>query len=106
MKRIVQALNALNIPVVPIETDKAQTCLVYQWYQTSFFNYRLELRLIASSFKEAEQLAPQVMDILNDFGDNNKIEGIASIDLNGGGSMKDYENNTIQRLFYFDVIMK
>lgn len=106
MKRIVQALKALNIPVVPIETDTVQTCLVYQWYQTSFLHYRLELRLITSGFTEAEKLAPQVMSILNDFGDNNKIDGIASINLNGGGSMKDYENNTYQRLFYYDVIMK
>lgn len=105
MIKIVKQLEKLDIPVVPLETEKVETCLVYNWYQTNIYTYRLELRLIAMTFAEAEELARRTFELINDFGDENKMANI-SIEQNGGGSLKDYENNTIQRLLYFDVIKK
>lgn len=107
MIRIVKELTEkLNVPVIPVETNKVQNCVVYQWYGVALYNYRLQLRVIAESFDKCEEISKEVMKTINDFGDLNKVKGIASVELNGGGSLKDNQTNTIQRIMYFDIVTK
>lgn len=107
MLRIIDYLKeTLELPISPIETDTVQDCIVYKYYQVSRYKWRLEVRLIGSTFADADRFASTAISAINDFGDVWKIEGISSIVLNGGGVMKDYETNTIHRLLYFDVVMK
>lgn len=98
--------TASGVSVKPFDTDTVETCITYRYWQTSRFNWRLELRIIGFTLAEVEDIAKDVLDGINDFGDTAKIEGFASVELNGGGILKDYATNTIQKLLYFDVVMK
>ena len=90
----------------PLETSEVETCIVYRYYQTTRFNYRLELRIIGFTLMEVDSIVEKILDGINNFGDTAKVNGFASIELNGGGVMKDYQTNTIQKVLYFDVVKK
>ena len=66
----------------------------------------MELRVIGFTLAEVEDIAKDIMEGINDFGDTAMVEGYASVELNGGGTLKDYATNTIQKLLYFDVVKK
>ena len=90
----------------PLETDKVETCIVYRYHQTGRFNYHLELRVIGFSLMEVDSIVEDILEGINDFGDTAKVRNFASIELNGGGVMKDNNTNTIQKVLYFDVVKK
>lgn len=105
MLRVINAIEEkTGLTPVPIETKNAEKCVVYRYHKTAKYSYRLELRVMASTFKECKEIADKIYE-LEDFGDETYIDGV-SISLNGGGTLKDYENNMIQTLIYFDVITK
>ena len=107
MIKIIEALETAmpNKKIIPTQSKNSDPCIIYKWYQVSFLQYRLELRIIEKTFSECEAVAKTIMNTINDFGDANKIENISSIELNGGGDLIDNSTNTTQRLMYFDVIM-
>ena len=98
--------TASGISVKPFDTDKVETCITYRYWQTSRFNWRLEIRIIGFTLAEVEDILEDVLDGINDFGDTAKVEGYASVELNGGGMLKDYATNTVQKMLYFDVVKK
>ena len=102
--------DALSIPIKPFDTDKIEDCVVYRFYPATdngaVQTNRLQLRIITKTLKKAEQYKDDVKQSLLAIGDNNKIKGINSIILNGGGTLKDYETNTVQIIMYFDIVSK
>lgn len=95
-----------NLMPIPLKTTKAEKCIVYKFWQTAAYTYRLELRIIDFSMAGSEETASAIIKNICNFGDSNKITGISSIVLNGGGILEDIETNTIQRILYFDLIIK
>ena len=107
MLRVLNKINEItNLKPIPLKTTKAEKCIVYKFWQTAAYTYRLELRVIDFTMAEAEATAAAITKNICNFGDSNKISGIPSIVLNGGGILEDIETNTIQRLLYFDLIIK
>lgn len=90
----------------PLETSEVETCIVYRYYQNTRFNYRLELRVIGFTLKEVDSIVENILEGINNFGDTAKVNGFTNIELNGGGVMKDYQTNTVQKVLYFDVTKK
>lgn len=98
--------TATHLSVKPFDTDIVETCITYRYWQTSRFVWRLELRIIGFTLKEVDEIAEEVLEGINDFGDTAQVEGFASIELNGGGVLKDYATGTIHKMLYFDVVKK
>lgn len=107
MLRVLKEIEAATgLKPIPLQTNKAEKCIVYKSWQTAAFAYRLELRVIDFSLAGAEATTAVIIQAINSTGDVNKIVGIPSIVLNGGGVLIDNETNTVQRLLYFDVTKK
>lgn len=97
---------ATGLTCKPFDTDTVEPCITYRWWQTTRLNYRLELRIIGFTVAEVEEVAKDILEAINDFGDTSLVRGFTSIELNGGGVLKDYSTKTIQKLLYFDVVKK
>lgn len=110
LKIINKLQDALEIPVKPFDTDVTEDCVVYKLDPVSddgaVQQDRLKLRIIATTLLDAECLKYIIKKTLLAIGDNQAINGINSITLNGGGSLKDYETNTVQIIMYFDIVSK
>lgn len=98
--------TATGLKAKPFDTDTIETCITYRYWQTSRFRYRLEIRVIGFTLKEVDEIAEDILNGINDFGDTAYVQGFTSVELNGGGVLKDYSTNTIQKLLYFDVVKK
>lgn len=108
MKDIITLIeNATGIKPVPFETRSVEEdAVVYQLYQISEIQWRLEVRVISHTYTDANEIAEKIVSCLTDFGDYQFINTVTSISINGGGILKDYETNTIHRLLYFNVYQK
>lgn len=107
MLRVLKKISEITgYEPIPLKTTKAEKCIVYKFWQTAAYTYRLELRVIDFTLAGAESTSAAIIKAIGNFGDSNKISGIPSIVLNGGGILEDTETDTIQRLLYFDVIIK
>ena len=107
MHRVMKKIDEISgQKPLPLKTDKAEKCLVYKFWQSAAYTYRLELRVIDFTLAGAEAASAAIIKGICNFGDTNKIQGIPSIVLNGGGVLEDENTNTIQRLLYFDLIIK
>lgn len=107
LKNILGALEAATgIPVKPFGTDSSKDCIIYRWScqrdDGCLAQYRLELRLITKTVKAAQQNEKKIRRALVDLGDTHRLTG-ASIEQNGGGTLRDDGTGTIHTLFYFDV---
>lgn len=110
MENVIQALtNALNIPVLPLESSSKDECAVYRFYTAidtgAVQQIRFELRLNTKSLMRAEELKKIVSATLLTIGDQEKL-GYNSCQLNGGGQLKDIETDMIQTIMYFTIIKK
>lgn len=107
MQRVLKKIEEISgMKPLPLKTTKAEKCIVYKFWQTAAYTYRLEIRVIDFTLGGAEATSAAIIKSICNFGDSNKIDRIPSIVLNGGGILEDTETNTIQRLLYFDLIMK
>lgn len=107
MQRVLKKIEEISgQKPLPLKTDKAEKCIVYKFWQSSAYTYRLELRVIDFTLGGAEATSAAIIKQMCNFGDTNRIEGIPSIELNGGGVLEDENTNTVQRLLYFDIIIK
>lgn len=107
MKRVLKAIEKItNIKPIPLQAEKVEKAIVYNYNKTAAFSYRLELRVIAFTFADATETSNAIIKGISNIGDSNKIEGISAIVLNGGGSLKDNQTNTIHKLLYFDITIK
>ena len=107
MQRVLKKIEEISgQKPLPLKTDKAEKCIVYKFWQSSAYTYRLEIRVIDFTLAGAEATSAAIIKGICNFGDTNKIQGIPSIVLNGGGVLEDENTNTIQRLLYFDLIIK
>ena len=94
---IISALEtATNLPVVPVFTTTLGNQIIYNHYPVNDngakSQQRLELRLITTSYSEAESYRKQIIGALVPIGDNTLINGITACELNGGGFL--YEGGT------------
>ena len=111
INKLIEAIeNATNLQMKPFDTDKVEDCLVYQFYTMSdngaVAQYKLQIRIITNSLEKAFSIEKTIKNTMISIGDNIKIEGINSIILNGGGTLKDYENDTVQNILYFVITAK
>lgn len=107
METLIPILEAATgLPVKPFGTDKVEPCLCYKSYCSSddgcVAQYRLELRLITDTIKEAETAGRELKAALIHLGDSSPVDGL-SIEQNGGGQLEDLETATVHTLFYFIV---
>lgn len=91
---------------IPIQTKSTDDCVVYKYWQTETFKYRMELRCIAGTLSDAEHTAAAIIQGLCNVGDVNKLQSYPSIVLNGGGVMIDNNTNTVHRLLYLDIVKR
>lgn len=106
IERILNLIElATGLKPIPVYAPVAQKCVVYKYYKTSQFHYRLDIRAMASTFAEVDELANAIDEALQDVGDKEALQNI-SITLNGGGTLFDYENNLHHRILYYDVVSK
>lgn len=107
MLRVINEIEkATGIKPIPLQTTKAEKCIIYRFWQTAAFSHRLELRVVAFNLAEAETLAASIITAISNVGDSNKIAGVPSVVLNGGGVLADNETKTVHRLLYFDITIK
>lgn len=113
-KEIVKILKqATNLPVQAFDltpTTEEINGVVYKLIQTNdngaVAQWRLEVRLITSNLRESEILKSNILKALVTTGDEQKSENILTCQLNGGGSLKDYNTNTVHNIMYFDLITR
>lgn len=109
IKKIITALeNATSLPVKPMFTTEIGNQIVYSHYSVldngARSQQRLEIRLITTSYSDAESYRKRIIGALVPVGDNILIDGITSCELNGGGSLYEGETKTYHTLLYFDYI--
>ena len=107
--RIITALQtATSLPVVPVFTTTLGNQIIYNHYPVSDNGakslQRLEIRLITTSYSEAESYRKQIIGALVPIGDDTLIDGITACELNGGGFLYEGETKTYHTLLYFDYI--
>lgn len=108
LTKVINTLEvATKLPVEPFETDEIKDCILYKYYPVSddgaVAQHTIEIRLITNTIERAEIYKKQIIKALVSVGDDEKIEGILSCELNGGGSLKEYGTNTIHSLMYFNL---
>jgi len=108
LENVIGLINsATGLEVKALDTDNANDCIVYQYYTVSdngaVAQVKLQLRIIAHSLNDVLSYEKQIKNVLLCAGDISKVEGVKSIELNGGGTLKDYETNTIQNILYFII---
>lgn len=99
--------SATGLQMKALDTDNANDCIVYQYYTVSdngaVAQNKMQIRIIAHSLNDVLNYENQIKNVLLCAGDISKVEGIKSIELNGGGTLKDYNTNTIQNILYFII---
>lgn len=102
--------SATGLDVKPFDTNTISDCICYTYYTLeddgAKAKQKLELRLITTTYEQAEVNKKRIIEALVNTGDNMKINGIYNCDLNGGGQLKEYSTNTIHTLLYFDIITR
>lgn len=102
--------TATSLSAKPYETQNADSCIVYQWSTVSDDGAvevdKLQIRIIGKTLTEVLANEAKVKNALIAIGDTCKVNGINSIVLNGGGTLKDFETNTMQSINYFYITKK
>lgn len=102
--------SATNLPIKPFETDVVEDCIVYKYSSISdngiVAQQKLELRIIGKTYADVVSIETKVKSALITIGDEQKVQGLNSVELNGGGTLKDYSTNTIHSLLYFIIKIK
>ena len=106
---IISALQtATGLPIKPVFTTELGNQIIYNHYPVqdngAKSQQRLELRLITTTYSEAESYRKQIIGALVPIGDDTLIDGITACELNGGGSLYEGETKTYHTLLYFDYI--
>lgn len=102
--------NATGIKPIPLGTEKIEKCIVYNLAPVSDDGLvrqdRLQLRIITNSFEEAMEIGAKISKAVINFGDEAKLHGITNIVQNGGGSMKDYNTDTVHYWIFLQITKK
>ena len=111
IRTIIDVLSsATGLPVKPLFTTTIEDQIVYNHYPSNDNGaksiQRLELRLITSTYEEAERQRKNIIQALVPVGDNVLINGITGCELNGGGSLYEGETKTYHTLLYFDYVIR
>lgn len=111
IQELIQLIEvASGLSVIPFQTEKIEPCVIYKYYPQSddgaVTQYRLELRVIAFSLGEAEEISNRIRKAIITIGDSKKIDSILSCNLNGGGVLKDNGTNTTHKIMYFNMIVR
>lgn len=109
IRSIISALQtATGLPVKPVFTTELDNQIIYNHYSVldngARSQHRLEIRLITHTYSEAESYRKQIIGALVPIGDEILIDGIVACELNGGGSLYEWETKTYHTLLYFDYI--
>lgn len=64
--------------------------------------HRLELRVISSRIADAEKYRKEIITALLPSGDNYKLDGVYSCQINGGGQLYDAGTDTVHTIIYFE----
>ena len=111
IRSIINALSsATGLPVKPLQTTDINNQIVYNHFPSNDNGaksiQRLELRLITTTYEEAERYRKQIIQALVPVGDNVIIDGITGCELNGGGSLYEGSTKTYHTLLYFNYIQR
>ena len=101
--------KATELPIKPHFTGEIENCIIYTTScgdDGAVARHRLELRLITSTYAEAEEYKKTILSTLITTGDDSLTDDILSCTLNGGGSLYDGGTKTYHTLMYFDVITR
>lgn len=110
METIIKALQeSTQLPVKPFGIDSLDECIIVSPVPQSdtgaVRTWRLELRLITKTLARAEELRPIIVSTLVTVGDNPKLDYLDCY-LNGGGYLKDPDNEMIHTIMYFYITTK
>lgn len=92
MIQVIQAIKqAVNIPVIPLSSDKIQEQIIYTPTPLSdngiIYSYQLRLNIVANTLANAESYDKAIRDVLLNFGDSNDLDNVLDISVNGGGTL-------------------
>lgn len=91
-------------------TDYLGNCVIYDDYTTAANkiteNTRLTITLVADHLSLIHSLAKEVKDSILTLADNQLTQNILQVELNGGGSLYDYDRQKHHRTLYFTIISR
>ena len=100
--------SATSLHPEPFDIDSVRNGITYKYYTSTddgaVARKRLELTLITLTLEDADKYRKEIINALVTSGDESKLDGIYKCVQNGGGTLKNYETNTIHTMMYFDVI--
>jgi len=90
--QVIRAIKqAINIPVVPLSSDKIQEQIIYTPIPLSdngiIYSYQLRLNIVANSLANAETYDEAIRKVVLNYGDKNDLSNILDITVNGGGTL-------------------
>jgi len=111
LEKIISAIDdATTLPIKPFGTTNIEECICYSFSSQrddgAVARFQLEIRIICKDLINLYENEGKIKSALITVGDTVKINGINSIEQNGGGILKDFETGTIQSILYFDIIKK
>lgn len=92
MLQVIRAIEqAVNIPVIPLSSDKIQEQVIYTNTPLSdngiIYSYQLRLNIVANTLANAEIYDEAIRKALLNFGDNNDLNNVLDCQINGGGTL-------------------
>lgn len=91
-------------------TDYLGNCVIYDDYTTAANkiteNTRLTITLVADRLSLVHSLAKEVKDSILTLADGQLTNTILQVELNGGGSLYDYDRQKHHRTLYFTIISR
>lgn len=91
-------------------TDYLGKCLIYDDYTTAankiMENTRLTITIVADKLSEIHTIEGEVKETILTLADNPLTNKILQVELNGGGSLYDYDRQKHHRTLYFTIISR
>ena len=91
-------------------TDYTGKCLIYDVYTTLANKIqeqnRLTITIVAETLSEIDTIEEEVKRSILTLADNQLTNNILQVELNGGGSLYDYDRQKHHRTLYFTLISR
>lgn len=96
--------------IYPLKTMNNYDCIVYKNFPVSDngvkVQERMEINIIASTYKKALDIAERVNELLLTIGDTPLTSTVLEVELNGGGITYKLETDKVHRILFLDILYR
>ena len=96
--------------IYPLKTMNNYDCIVYKNFPVSDngvkVQERMEINIIASTYKKALDIAERVNELLLTIGDTPLTSTVLEVELNGGGINYKLETDKVHRTLFLDILYR